>query len=270
MSKDSDDFGQRMKEYEFIETQRKFMPLLPVYCRIDGRGFSKFTKGLNRPFDERFTNAMIEVTKHLVKETHAKIGYCQSDEISLFWHSDNYDGEIFFDGKIHKLTSVLASMATTKLMHYLFNHPDKDFSKYSERMPHFDARVFQLPNKIELSNVFLWRVQDCYKNSISMAASHYYSHKELDGKNNSEKQEMLFQKGINYNDYPSFFKQGSFIKRRNVERMLTEEELLKIPVKHQPTGLVVRSEIIVMDMPIFSKVINKVDVLFDDAEVEIA
>ena len=58
MSKD--DFGNRMKAYEAAETERSFMPLLPIYARIDGRGFSGFTRGLDRPFDLRITRAMIE------------------------------------------------------------------------------------------------------------------------------------------------------------------------------------------------------------------
>lgn len=31
--------GDRMKEYEVVESGRHFMPLLPVYARIDGRAF---------------------------------------------------------------------------------------------------------------------------------------------------------------------------------------------------------------------------------------
>ena len=41
----------------------------------------------------------------------------------------------------------------------------------------------------------------------------YFSHKELDGKSQSEIQEMLFQKGINWNDYTIPEKRGSFIRR---------------------------------------------------------
>lgn len=48
-----DSFGDRMKLYEGLEAQRKFMPGLPVVARLDGRGFSRFTKGMDRPFDQR-------------------------------------------------------------------------------------------------------------------------------------------------------------------------------------------------------------------------
>jgi tRNA(His) 5'-end guanylyltransferase len=61
-----DSFGDRMKGYEAHETSRRFLPGLPVYARIDGRSFSKFTKGMRRPFDERMTHAMVKATRHLV------------------------------------------------------------------------------------------------------------------------------------------------------------------------------------------------------------
>ena len=36
------DLGDRMKMYERQEAGRRFLPLLPVYARIDGRSFSLF------------------------------------------------------------------------------------------------------------------------------------------------------------------------------------------------------------------------------------
>jgi tRNA(His) 5'-end guanylyltransferase len=60
--------------------------MVPVCCRIDGRAFSGFCKGLKRPFDERLSNLMAETTKHLVTQSGAKLGYTQSDEISLIWY----------------------------------------------------------------------------------------------------------------------------------------------------------------------------------------
>ena len=40
----SDEFGDRMKAYEAVETSRAFDPALPIYARIDGRAFSAFTR----------------------------------------------------------------------------------------------------------------------------------------------------------------------------------------------------------------------------------
>ena len=262
-----DDFGDRMKQYEAAETERYFMPLLPVYARIDGRCFSAFTHGLERPFDLRITRAMIETTKYLVSETHARIGYAQSDEISLVWLQERYDSELFFNGKIQKLTSVLSAMATAKFNHLCLAEPALA-QRTQEQLPVFDCRVFQLPNRTEAANAFLWREKDATKNAISMAARHFYPHKELHGKSSSEMQEMIFQKGQNFNDYPAFFKRGTFVRRVAVERTLTDAERARIPEKHRPAvgTLVSRSTLVELDMPIFSRVENREDVIFDGAE----
>lgn len=169
----ADALGDRMKDYETQECARRFLPMLPVYARIDGRSFSRFTRDFARPFDERISKAMIETTKGLVDHTHARISYTQSDEISLVWLGDTYESGIFFDGKIMKMASVLAGLATALFINAL--------PSYGERLPHFDCRVLQLPNRAEATNMFLWRELDATKNAISMAARAYYSHKALVG-----------------------------------------------------------------------------------------
>ena len=205
-----DDMGDRMKMYEAMETGRSFLPGLPVYCRIDGRGFSKFTKGMNRPYDEAMSKAMMEVTKYLVEETGAVTGYTQSDEISLCWYEPDYKSQMFFNGKVQKLVSTTAALATAKFVEIALREwPEK----CSRRLPTFDSRVIQLPSVTELSNMFLWRYRDAVKNSIQMAAQEVFSHKELQGKNQSEQLSMLEEELIIWGDYPPFFKEGVFVKR---------------------------------------------------------
>lgn len=267
MSEGCDALGDRMKAYETAESGRRFMPLLPVYARIDGRSFSAYTRGMDRPFDHRLSAAMIETTKSLVEKTHARIGYTQSDEISLVWHADRYDSAVFFDGKVQKIVSVLASLTAA-----LFVREAIASGLGGEGLPHFDARAFQVPNRAEAANLFLWRELDATKNAVSMAARSVYSHKSLDGKNGSEMQEMLFAKGINFNDYPPFFKRGAFVRRHSVQRPFTAEELARIPEMHRPTAdaLVTRSEVAALDMPKFRTVTNREAVIFDGAEPVVA
>lgn len=257
---DSADLGDRMKFYEAQETERRFLPMLPVYARVDGRSFSKFTKGMERPYDIAMCRTMIEVTKRLVQDTHAIIGYAQSDEISLCWYAPNFNSSIFFDGRIFKMISSLSALATAYFNKFAREHWPK---KCENKPPTFDARVCQLPTLEECANMFLWRERDATKNAITMAAQSVYSHKQLHKKNGNEMQEMLFQKGINFNDYPAFFKRGTFVRRVNVEKLLTEEELAKIPEKHRPTEPVIRSEYHEVDMPSFGRVTNRVGVIFE-------
>jgi len=259
----NDTFGDRMKFYERAETSRRFLPLLPVVARLDGRGFSKFTKGMNRPYDERMSRCMTETAKYLCDKTDALISYNQSDEISLAWYSDSIDSQIFFDGKIQKMVSVLAGMTSVCFFeNYKSIFGDKAIN--INMLPHFDARVFQLPTKTELANTFLWRERDATKNAISMAASSMYSHNQLHKKSGSDMQEMMFQAGTNFNDYPAFFKRGTFVRRELVDVELTDEQYTMIPEAHRPNGMTVkRHRMIEIDMPSFSTVTNRAGVIFD-------
>lgn len=260
-----DNLGDRMKEYERRETERAFLPMLPVYARIDGRCFSAFTRGMERPFDADMHAAMIAATKAVIEQTHPRIGYTQSDEMSFVWLADGPKSEMFMGGKVQKMASVLASLATAAFTRALMDGPH---ASRAALCPHFDCRVFQLPSVTEASNVILWREQDATKNAISMAASAYYSHKALMGKSGPEKQEMLFAKGINFNDYPASFKRGTFLRRVTRERTLTADERLRIPEANRPAAgtTFLRSSVEALEMPRFGSVTNREGVIFESAE----
>lgn len=252
-----------MKGYESMECDRRAMPLLPVMARIDGRAFHSFTRGMDRPFDVKLSRAMIDTARYLAEETNAAMAYTQSDEITLCWHSTDHKSQIWFDGRIAKMTSQLAAHATLFFNRNIPPH-------WAQSSPTFDARVWTVPNRTEGANVFVWREQDATKNSISMAASHYYSDRELHGKSGSQKQEMLFVKGVNWNDYPAFFKRGTYIQRKTVQKKFATEELNRLPPKHaarsNPDLMIERSEWLALDMPVFTTVSNREAVVFDGAE----
>ena len=255
---DKDPLGDRMKFYERIECGRKFMPLLPIVARIDGKCFSGLTKPLDRPYDERFSEIMRKTTRLLVEETGAKIGYQQSDEITLVFNSDDMKTQVYFNGKIQKMVSILASAATAYFNSQ--NHPK------IKKLGMFDARAWIVPNKMEATNAILWRESDATKNSVSMAARAYYSHNQIHGKTSAQMQEMLFEKGVNWNDYPDYFKRGSYFQKKKTKRTFTSEEIESLPEKHaaklNPDLVVERTEIRNLDMPIFSKIANRIGVVF--------
>lgn len=262
------DIGDRMKLYEKAEAGRRLMPLLPTMARIDGRCFHTFTKDLERPYDPNLMEMMRLVTKFLVEETQATVGYTQSDEINLLWHSESFKSQVFFDGKIQKMVSVLAALATAR-----FNSMLRVFlPAKAHLLPVFDCRVWNVPNKVEAANVILWREMDATRNSIVMAAGAYYTHKQLLNKNTSEMQEMLFAKGVNWNDFPSRFKRGSYVQRKVFESAFTSEDLDKLPEKHHartnPNLVVRRPQIGFVELPPLMKVANRVDVLFEGAKPE--
>jgi tRNA(His) 5'-end guanylyltransferase len=222
-SESKDKLGDRMKEYERIETARKFHPSMPIYARIDGKNFSNFTRGLKRPFDMTMTRTMIETTKFLVEETHALCGYVQSDEISLAWRKCSDVSSFLFDGKSHKLHSVLASMAAGK-----FNKLTNSWAApWCDRVAAFDARVCQMPFDFEITNMFLWRAQDATKNAVSMATRAEFSAKQMHGKNQPQMIEMLTNMGIDFYDHPAEFRNGTFIVREKVEVGDTTRSIIK-------------------------------------------
>ncbi len=167
--------GDRMKAYERHETDRRFMDFAPIVARMDGRGFSKWTKGLPRPYDLPLSEVMISVARQLVENTGARIGYTQSDEITLVFLIDDIRQSMMFDGKVQKLCSVLASMTTAIFITECLAKQGSEIAKRAMQAPHFDARIFQLPTRTEAANAVLWREQDAARNSISTAAQAFYS-----------------------------------------------------------------------------------------------
>lgn len=256
----NDSLGDRMKMYEGIEADRVLIPGLPVCVRLDGRSFHSFARGLVRPYDERLSRMMIETTKALVDESHATIGYTQSDEISLLYIPHENNPVNFFGGRIQKLVSVLASIATAK-----FNELRISMLPEKKKMATFDCRVWNTPNIDEAVNSIRWREWDATKNSISMAVSAYYPHKELQGKNGAEKMDMLMAKGFNWNDYPVFFKRGTYVRRVTTTRELTDAELVQLPAKHRANvyGIkdVTRSMLSELDLQPAGKIENYRDVI---------
>ncbi len=260
-----DDLGDRMKRYEQLALPDRFIPKLPVVIRLDGVAFHTFTNGLQRPYDKRLVLAMQELLSFLIKETNAKVGYHQSDELSLLLYSDNPKSQIYFDGRIQKILSVLPARASLYFNQILGEFlPEK-----KEKNPVFDCRAFVVPTKEEAANAFLWRELDATKNSISMAAQSLFSHKELQGKHSNQMQDMMHQKGVNWNDYPDYFKRGTFMRQEYYNLPFTSCEIEQLPEKHEartnPNLLVRRKVMKIIKMPPFSKVDNRVDVLFDGA-----
>lgn len=224
MSKDN--LGKRIKE-NYEDRTRIFLPRRTYsIIRLDGKAFHSFTKGMHRPYDVDLMNMMDETAKELCRQIQgAKFAYIQSDEISiLLTDFEKITTSAWFDGVIQKIVSVSASIATVafnqKWLGYLSRTAKTDNEKLMNyaafcesyiKVAYFDSRVFTVPDRAEVANVFIWRQIDATKNSLQMAARSVYSHKELDKKNLSQIQELLFQKGINWNDYPVGFKRGRLI-----------------------------------------------------------
>lgn len=233
---------QRMKENYESRSKSYLTRRTPVIIRLDGKAFHTYTKKLVKPFDEGLISDMETTTKYLCENIQGvKLGYCQSDEISLILIDyEALQTQAWFDYNVQKMTSISASMAAAKFnqlrLQRIFNETqnfiDNNFTEplrngatvniAAENMSKiqnlalFDSRVFNIPRE-EISNYFLARQKDAVKNSIAMLAQSLYSHKELHGKNGNEMQSLCFQKGTNWNDLDYRKKRGCTIIKNSKE-----------------------------------------------------
>lgn len=210
---------QRMKE-NYENRQRHYLTRrIPVIIRIDGKAFHTYTKDLQKPFDDGLIEDMNETAIYLCQNIQgAKCAYVQSDEISiLVTDYDDVNTQAWFDYDQSKVESISASLATGKFNQLRLEREHREVESVGDNenltritLAHFDSRAFNIP-KEEVANYFLARQKDAVKNSISSVAQSLYSHKELEGVNSNQKQELIFQKGINWNNFDSGKKRGRFI-----------------------------------------------------------
>lgn len=249
--------GDRMKEFENLNSKLKLNDDQPVCVRLDGKAFHTFTKGLKRPFDERFTECMVNTMNFLLETTNAKIGYTQSDEITLIYFNLKPFQQTYLSNRIQKLSSILASICTAKFNSEInIRLPEK-----KDTLAYFDCRVWNVPHLIEAANLLIWRQEDAIKNSISMAAHDNFSDKELMGVSSIERIKMLGEIGISWPSYPEYFKNGTFARKENIEIEIPEE--LKKYKANLDKQYFLRSTIKNFYPGRLSKIKNPAAVLFD-------
>ena len=199
-----DDFDAKMKIYE-QSLDQTILPDMYIVARLDGRSFTRLTKEIcnfEAPFDIRFRDYMVETVKYLMNCGFRIVyGFTESDEISLLFHSkDNTFGR-----KVRKINTTLAGEASAA------------FSLALGKIATFDCRVIPLPNIDRVKDYFMWRQEDAHRNSLN-AHCYWMLRKEgmkkeettklLEGKSVSFKNELLFGRGINYNELPNWQKRG--------------------------------------------------------------
>jgi tRNA(His) 5'-end guanylyltransferase len=261
--------GDWCKWLERNFTCETMIPTLPVIIRLDGNNFSRWTKGLHRPFDQGLVELMRETTRYLVEETNAVIGYTQSDEITLVLYSENRSSELYHNGKKQKILSKL----TAKCVNF-FNEARETYLPKHDKIAVFDCRVYQVPTLHDACVQLLWRENDATKNSISALARSMFSHNRLINLNTSQMQDlMMLEKNVNWNDLPARLKRGSYFKKVKRSEKFSAEEIALLPPRHHartnPDLMIERSVIEEMCYPVFGRIKNKVGVVFKDETPEV-
>jgi tRNA(His) guanylyltransferase len=112
--------GDRMKTHE-MTYDIKISDNHYLCVRLDGHGFSKFTKKLCKPYDKNFSKAMVLSAYDVMCEFNARSAYTQSDEITLIFDipdlskNQNY----IFNARIQKILSLTASFVSVRFNKYL-------------------------------------------------------------------------------------------------------------------------------------------------------
>lgn len=255
---DFDILDKQMRKFE-QSLDRTMLEGIYVVARLDGHGFTRLTKkewDLEKPFDIKFRDAMIETTRHLMDCGFRIIyGYTQSDEISLLFHlKDNTFGR-----KERKLISILASEASVA------------FSMYMGRAAVFDNRLVPLPSTENVTDYFRWRQEDANRNSLN---SHCYwalrkegfsadnAQKRLSGISTSEKNEILFERGINYNDLPLWQKRGVGMYYRDEQRQGCN------PITGETTTYTRRALQLLMELPIGKGYLQLINTIIEQSNRE--
>ena len=237
-----DDLGIRMKEFYESVPKTRLTRRIPVAIRLAGKAFHTFTRGFEKPFDEVLMRSMQQTMKYLCENIQGCVlGYTQSDEITLILVDyKKLTSSAWFDYEIQKMCSIAASMATMAFNKFFKNEVDKFYYNHCSRkdpsfekhyQPYrdaqykgamFDARCFNIP-KEEVANLIYWRQLDATRNSIQMVGQANFSRKELQNKTCNMIQDMLHeQKGINWNDYPTYLKRGSCCIKKEVTTICAE------------------------------------------------
>lgn len=202
----------RIKYYYEQNTCTKLPENIPIILRIDGRAFHTLTRGLQKPFDLKFVDMMDSVALDLCDNEiqNVRMAYLQSDEISFLIYKGVFS-DSWFNNDVQKMVSISASRASCTATN--FNKINNVFwfsNDAKNKYIMFDSRVFIIPEK-EVCNYFIWRQRDWERNSIQMLARSYYSQKQLNKKSCSDMHDMIFEKGDNWNNLPTFLRRGRCI-----------------------------------------------------------
>lgn len=238
--------SDRMKEYE-QNTQYSLIKKLPVIIRIDGRAFSKFTKGLDKPFDKDLSDIFKYVCFKLKEQIdNVKFIYSQSDEISILltdWDTTKEkDGgriDTWYNYRLQKMISVASSVTTcifnqkvdevASMYWRLYSQRDIDseeqdlyLNKYKVWKAKrygaiFDARVFNLPLD-EVTNYFIYRQNDAIRNAKMSFARKYFSNSQLQGVSCIDALEKVKKEyNVDFYDMPLIQQRGFTIDRKETE-----------------------------------------------------
>ena len=162
---DIDEKAMKLNE-DKTYTETKIDKNKPMIIRLDGYGFGMFTNKMEKPFDERFHNAMVYTSCDLLKEFECYTVFTQSDEIVMIYPTTHHKvkGTYLFSGKIAKILSVVSSFASVRLSYHLRKQNWINNMEIQREINNccvsFNGRCFNLNgNNDDIFDYIIWRLK---------------------------------------------------------------------------------------------------------------
>ena len=235
----TNDLGERMRRLEVFHGLRVPLGAWTI-IRVDGCGFSRLTADeFAKPFDPRFSDAMVTAAQSLLKRFQGVYAYTESDEISLLLPRDAN----VFDREVEKLVSITAGLASAA------------FSLRVAIAAAFDSRVVVAARTQETIDYFRWRQSDaarcglngwCYWTLRQHGASQAAATRQLHGLSRSAKHDLLFDHGINFATLPGWQRHGIGLHWENYHKQAIDPRSQR-PVLARRRRLVVDRDLPVKD-----------------------
>jgi tRNA(His) 5'-end guanylyltransferase len=206
-----DEFEDRMRALEVFHSLR-LLPGAWVILRLDGRSFSRFTEAhFEKPFDVHFHDGMVQTAQAVLEDLQGLYAYTESDEISVLFPR----AWGLFDRELEKAVSLSASSASAAL------------SVAFGKRAHFDSRAILAAEDEQVIDYFRWRQADAARCALNgwtywtlrkAGQSVARATAALEGKSVADKNELLFQAGVNFNDLPLWQRRGTGLYWERYER----------------------------------------------------
>ena len=193
----------------------KLLNRVPIIISINGRGFSKVTQLIDKPYCPKFAECILSTTLRLCSAVEgALFAYQYNDEIVIVARNDQTpDTNPWYDNKLQKICSVTSAVAT---MH--FNEEAARLNLSLTGDPIFTSQVFMVPTIGEAVNTLIYKQQQNFHTSIQSACLYELIKKYdknaikdmLSGLSVDEKIDLLSQEcGVDFNGYPVSFRRGA-------------------------------------------------------------
>lgn len=230
--KEKSKFFQERRNY-LIDTDKY------ILVHVDGRSFSKMVKNkFRKPFDDSFIEMMNQTAVYLCENVQGcQLAYVQSDEISLLIKKNNPEGDVFFGGRLCKMQSIIASLASAKfnqlMMIYNITGEDGTCDVYMDNteivdeivnvihdspLYQFDCKVWDVDSANDAMAWFLFRNIDCIRNSKQQTAQTYLTHKELIGLDTDKQIDLLLNKtNVDWNTFDCGKKYGRLVYKKEFD-----------------------------------------------------